>query len=124
MLIAMNEDGVFEEYDDTHDIIIHCESAEEHLAVIEKMKRSCWITDRDPTPEEVEQAGDVGFIICISGKLGTCVYQHATDMQDNFFEDGRWYLHGGLPNKTSGLQGDEYEMYKVHGWMLPPVWED
>lgn len=107
MLIAMNEDGVFEEYDDTHDIIIHCESAEEHLAVIEKMKRSCWITDRDPTPEEVEQAGDVGFIICISGK----------------FEDGRWYLHGGLPNKTSGLQGDEYEMYKVHGWMLPPVWE-
>lgn len=82
-----------------------------------------WITDRDPTPEEVEQAGDVGFILCISGKLGACVYQHAIDMQDNFFEDGRWYLHGGLPNKTSGLQGDEHEVYEVHGWMLPPVWE-
>ena len=81
-----------------------------------------WIIDRDPTPEEVEQAGDVGFILCISGKLGACTYDHAIDMQDNFFEDGRWYLHGGMPNKTSGLQGDEYEMYKVHGWMLPPVW--
>jgi hypothetical protein len=82
-----------------------------------------WITDRDPTPEEVEQAGDVGFIICISGKLGACVYQHAIDMQDNFFEDGCWYLHGAQPNKTVGLQGDEHEVYKVHGWMLPPVWE-
>jgi hypothetical protein len=79
--------------------------------------------DPGPLEQEVEQAGDVGFIICISGKLGACVYQHAIDMQDNFFEDGCWYLHGAQPNKTVGLQGDEHEVYKVHGWMLPPVWE-
>lgn len=27
--MVMNDDGVFKEYDDTYDIIIHCTSAEE-----------------------------------------------------------------------------------------------
>ena len=79
-----------------------------------------WITDRDPTPEEVEQAGDIGFILCISGQIGSAGFIHAVDMCDNSFEDGKWYLHGAYPSKTVDLRGEEHEVFKVHGWMLPP----
>jgi hypothetical protein len=79
-----------------------------------------WITGRDPTPEEVEQAGDIGFILCISGQIGSATYDHAVDMCDNSFEDGKWYLHGAYPSKTVDLRGEEHEVFKVHGWMLPP----
>lgn len=81
-----------------------------------------WITDRDPTLEEREAVEATGFIICLSGTLDNVTYDHAIDMQDNWYEDGRWYLHGVHPNKTIGLQGDEHEVFKVHGWMLPPAW--
>lgn len=80
-----------------------------------------WITDRDPTPEEVEHAGDLGFILCISGRIENRVYSHAIDMTDNYFEeDGRWYLNGAHPNKTVDAQGVEHGVFTVHGWMLPP----
>lgn len=71
-----------------------------------------WITDRNPTPEEVKEAGDTGFIVCISGHHGWSDYDHTVDMIENTFERGEWYIHGF---KTQGLT--------VHGWMLPPKWE-
>ena len=33
--VILNDDGVFEEYDDTYDITIHCESQKEQDRVIE-----------------------------------------------------------------------------------------
>lgn len=83
-----------------------------------------WVTDRDPNVDEVIDAGDNGFIICFSGRIDNAIYEHAIDMTDNFFEeDGRWYLHGATPNKTIGLNGDGHEVWTLHGWMVPPVWE-
>lgn len=40
IMIFMNEDGVFEKYDDTWDLVIHCESEEEHNEAVEWMKKS------------------------------------------------------------------------------------
>lgn len=71
-----------------------------------------WITDRDPTPEEIEAAGDVGFILCISGEYVAQTYDHAIDMSSNFYEDGAWYVHGVKAKWAT-----------VHGWMMPPSWE-
>lgn len=119
----LNDDGVFEEYDDTYDLTIHCTSQEDQDKTIKILQERTWITDRDPTPEECEAVSATGFIICISGTIENVIYNRAIDMQDNWYEDGRWYLHGAHPNKTKGLQGDEHEVFKVHGWMLPPSWD-
>jgi len=72
---------------------------------------SNWVKDRDPTDEEVLDAGDVGFIVCASGERGSWILDHATIMGDCFFEDGKWYI--------SGIHDDKL---KVLGWMLPPIW--
>jgi hypothetical protein len=93
------------------------------LEAANRLQERTWITDRDPTPEECEAVSATGFIICISGTISNVIYNHAIDMQDNWYEDGCWYLHGAHPNKTKGLQGDVREIFKVHGWMLPPSWD-
>lgn len=73
-----------------------------------------WITDRTPTEDEVKEAGDVGFILCASGwRTPTVEYDHAILMFCNYFEDGEWYIEGvGQHNIV------------IHGWMMPPSWED
>lgn len=38
MGLIQNEDGTFSAYDDTYDIVIHCESEEEQKKVIEYLK--------------------------------------------------------------------------------------
>lgn len=44
--------------------------------------------DEKPKDEEVE------YIICVSGKSGNIGYDHAVLMGDNYYEDGKWYIHG------------------------------
>ena len=73
-----------------------------------------WITGRTPTEDEIAFAGDIGFIVCISGTNDTWTYERAVDMGGNFFEDGEWYLHGVKMPET----------ITVLGFMLPPEWED
>ena len=75
---------------------------------------TAWITDREPTDDEVKYAGDCGFILCISGTRGSQRYDHAIVMDDNYYEGGRWYIRGGGRPDT----------ITVHGWMLPPAWEE
>ena len=75
-----------------------------------------WIKDRNPTPEEVAEAGDTGFILCISGKdsvWDSVTYDHAIILRENFFEKGSWYI-----------EGMKDEALTVHGWMMPPGWEE
>ena len=38
MELIQNEDGTFSTYDDTYDIVIHCESEEERKKVIEHLR--------------------------------------------------------------------------------------
>ena len=50
--IIANDDGTFSEYDDTFDIIIHCQSEEEQNEVLAKLnapqqKKGCWIEHSD-----------------------------------------------------------------------------
>ena len=104
-------------------MILEAANRLEYMNMQLRMADGGWITDRDPTPEEVEQAGDIGFILCISGQIDNAGYIHAVDMCDNYFEDGKWYLHGAHPSKIT-IDGEEIERYTVHGWMLPPVWDD
>ena len=122
IMLIMNDDGAFEEYDDAYDLTIHCTSQQDLDRVTTILRERTWITDRDPTPEEVEEAGDIGFIICISGRINEQTFDHAVCMQDNFYEDWRWYYCGAYPSKIA-VDGKEIEKYTVHGWMMPPSWE-
>lgn len=47
----INEDGAFSAYDDTYDIVIHCESKEEQKEVIERLKSTSWISVSERLPE-------------------------------------------------------------------------
>jgi hypothetical protein len=46
----LNDDGVFEEYDDTYDFTIHCESEEEQEEVLNKLNWR-WIPVSEKLPE-------------------------------------------------------------------------
>jgi hypothetical protein len=38
MTLVQNEDGTFSAYDDTYDVVIHCETEEEREKAIERLK--------------------------------------------------------------------------------------
>lgn len=51
MTFAQNEDGTFSVYDDTYDVVIHCETEEEQKKVIERLKATNWIPVSERLPE-------------------------------------------------------------------------
>lgn len=52
IMIVQNKDGSFSEYDDTYDIVIHCESEDEREKAIESLNSRMWIPVRERFPEE------------------------------------------------------------------------
>lgn len=69
MQLLIGDDGKATLYDDTYDIIIHCESEEEQAAVIAKLKSMDWIpcSERLPSKEERKEwidknLGGVGYL--------------------------------------------------------------
>lgn len=73
-----------------------------------------WIKDRMPTEAEEEEVFGTGFILCISGKRKNITYDHAIIMgPEAEVKDGKWYING---LQARGIT--------VHGWMLPPDWEE
>ena len=67
--LLIGDDGKATLYDDTYDIIIHCESEEEQAAVIAKLKSMDWIpcSERLPSKEERKEwidknLGGVGYL--------------------------------------------------------------
>ena len=50
MKLIQNEDGTFSAYDDTYDVVIHCETEEKQKKVIERLESTNWI----PVSEIVE----------------------------------------------------------------------
>lgn len=51
ILLIKNEDGTFSTYNDTYDLVIHCESREEREEVIERLKATNWIPVDEKLPD-------------------------------------------------------------------------
>lgn len=54
MTFVQNEDGAFNAYDDSYDVVIHCETEEEQKKVIERLKAKNWIPVSERLPEEYD----------------------------------------------------------------------
>lgn len=54
ILLVENEEGLFEEYDDTYDVIIHCENKEEQENICKKLTTDKWIPVQERLPESGE----------------------------------------------------------------------
>ena len=63
MTFVQNEDGTFGAYDDTYDVVIHCETEEEQKKVIERLKATNWIPVSERLPE------DGTYIATLDGEL-------------------------------------------------------
>ena len=50
--LVQHEDGTFSAYDDTYDIVIHCETEEKQKKVIERLESTNWIPVSERLPEE------------------------------------------------------------------------
>lgn len=51
MTLVQNKDDTFGAYDDTYDIVIHCNSKEEQEEAIEHLKSTNWIPVSERLPE-------------------------------------------------------------------------
>ena len=52
IMLMIGDDGVAHEYDDTYDIVIHCESQEDQDKAREKLMRTNWIPCSERLPED------------------------------------------------------------------------
>ena len=50
--LVQNENGEWEEYNNTYDVVIHCETEEEQEKAINILKSRCWIPASERLPEE------------------------------------------------------------------------
>ena len=79
MEIVQNEDGTFSAYDDTYDIVIHCETEAEQKKAIDLMNSNRWIPvdERLPEPDkyiaisldncDIPAIGHAEIVIAFSG---------------------------------------------------------
>lgn len=108
ILVMLNEHGIAEEYDDTWDITIHCESEKEQQDVIEKLN-SGWI----PVSERLPVSDDfvlISFANATFVMIGRC----------EEYNDGSRSWHVG-DEEESCLDHDLY----VNAWMpLPANYEE
>ena len=53
-ILVQSEDSTFSAYDDSYDVVIHCETEEEQKKVIERLKAKNWIPVSERLPEEYD----------------------------------------------------------------------
>lgn len=70
MELVQNEDNTFSAYDDTYDIVIHCETEEKQKKVIERLESNNWI----PVSERLPEASGTYQVTCMDGIIYRSTY--------------------------------------------------
>lgn len=117
MEIVQNEDGTFSAYDDTYDVVIHCETEEEQKKAIERLKSISWIPVDERLPEDEREC-----LVTLEKVYGTPEIFMGIASYLKFGNDGYWN-----EKKYGYLEWDKYsdghggtKMYKVVAWMPQP----
>ena len=97
MEFVQNEDGAFSAYDDTYDIVIHCETEDEQKKVIERLSID-WI----PASERLPEASGTYQVTCMDGRIHRSTYAKFQNKLK------RWELTGAR------------SYWKVTAWMPLP----
>ena len=88
--LTIGDDGIARVYDDTYDITIHCESAEEQKKAMEllKPKKSNWVpvTDGDEWKPTLDEDGYSDYILLSFDNLPClCIGQYREDEEGGAF---------------------------------------
>lgn len=117
MKFVQNEDGTFDVYDDTYDVVIHCKTEEEQKKVIERLKSISWIPVDERLPEDEREC-----LVTLEKVYGTPEIFMGIASYLKFGNDGYWN-----EKKYGYLEWDKYsdghggtKMYKVVAWMPQP----
>lgn len=117
MEFVQNEDGTFSAYDDSYDVVIHCETEEEQKKVIERLKSISWIPVDERLPEDEREC-----LVTLEKVYGTPEIFMGIASYLKFGNDGYWN-----EKKYGYLEWDKYsdghggtKMYKVVAWMPQP----
>lgn len=70
MTFVQNEDGTFGAYDDTYDVVIHCETEEEQKKVFERLESTNWI----PVSERFPESSGTYQVTCMDGRIYRSTY--------------------------------------------------
>lgn len=104
-------------YDDSYDVVIHCETEEEQKKVIERLKSISWIPVDERLPEDEREC-----LVTLEKVYGTPEIFMGIASYLKFGNDGYWN-----EKKYGYLEWDKYsdghggtKMYKVVAWMPQP----
>ena len=113
--LILNDDGVFEEYDDAYDLTIHCESKEEQEKVLKKLNGG-WIPCSERLPEEddykscIECMDGAVWYFTENGTMGLGYYYESVkewSTTDDLETDGKVVAWMPLPEPYREKGGQE-----------------
>ena len=108
--LHIGDDGIARVYDDTYDITIHCESAEEQEKAMEllKAKNPHWVpvTDGDEWKPTLDEDGYSDYILLSFDNLpGLCIGQYRENEEGGAFYDEPLKRIGLIVNAWMPLPG-------------------
>lgn len=120
--LVQHEDGTFSSYDDTYDVVIHCETEEEQKKVIERLKSTNWIPVSERLPEDEKE-----YLVTLEKVYGTHEKLYGIANYLKFGDAGYWnekkYGYLEWDKHSDGHGGTK--LYKVIAWMpLPELYKE
>lgn len=119
--LMQNENGEWAKYDDTYDVVIHCESAEEQERAINILKDRQWISVRERLPE-----CGVPVAVLLQGQYPEDVIYEVAELvdlsTDTKIQGKYWYKKGcGYLQHPAYVDGCGcFPGYEVIAWMSLP----
>ena len=85
--LIFGDDGKARAYDDTYDIIIHCESKEEQETVVKHLGSIPWFPCSERLPKEDQE-------VLATTNWGDVTYAWR-------YDNNKWFIHEGSTNATT-----------------------
>ena len=113
MEFVQNEDGTFSEYDDTYDIVIHCETEEKQKKVIERLESTNWIPVSD-----MPNCCGYPVLLTVENKFGQ---REVCKAFTNYMKEGKQLFYTNEKEFCAELTSSKLsESWKPIAWMHLP----